>query len=1045
MVNFRAEYTKLNREQRAAVDATEGPVLVIAGPGTGKTQLLSLRVANILRLTDINPNNILCLTYTDSGKEAILARLSQLLGSDAKKIEVHTFHGFGTRLITRFPEYFPELANFRPAEDLTLYETLYTCLAKLPRSSPLSKQAYGQFAYQTDAHERISQLKRAGILPSEALKKANSDTDWCKATGRKLTSAFNQTGRLSPKVISKLVTGLMPIASGTTQSELGSACLDELRGALKESLNSGKTAPLSSFKKKWFTSEEGKLHFKPTDQLKKLLALADLYKSYEAELKRRGLFDYDDMILFALQKLRTNPEFLATVQETFQYVLADEYQDTNAAQASIINAVAANPVQEGRPNVMVVGDDDQAIYGFQGALGDVLMDFRERWRNVKVVVLKDNYRSTRNIIDAARAVIVQGQNRLENYYEDVDKSLNTTSNKPGVSPLQFETTSPEAVIDKAVKVARSSDGGKQLAIVATKHKYLRELADRLDDAKVSYYYEGREDLLKDPNMLNLFLLADAAVAIKQKDLARTSYVLPELIASQLMPLPREVAWQAALEAKTRNKSWWESLLLLKQTEAKVVVKALKQLAASIEPKDALTSLQEIAKQWHLRITQKIRRLHEHAVAYYGHSDIGLNELLRYIELCKKAGVALEQTIVKGTDKAPVVLLSAHKSKGLEFDRVYVLHADYYTWFKERGRRNNLVLPQGWQYIEPPATNIDDRLRLLYVVMTRAKEELALIKSSGKAQTLPGLENIRIEQHISEELEALNITEEKSWRSWYLPKTNREKGDLKLLLEPTLRSYRISPTHLTTFLDVTHGGPTTFFVKILLGIPEPVHPEAIFGNYVHKTLRFAQDQLNKKSKLPNRTELTALLKREMPLTDESQVDDIVEVVHNFLKQKSVIQPGGVSEYSFTTENMELEGKPITGNVDHYVLKDSVLIITDFKTGRALNSWHVREDYYKQKLHRFRQQLMFYELLFSLHPEFHTLQSVSSKVAFVEPSRRDVYYELALDVSNSERKNLEALINVVRQKIISLDLPDVSSYSLSTQGIEDFEEDLINGKI
>jgi hypothetical protein len=180
-----------------------------------------------------------------------------------------------------------------------------------------------------------------------------------------------------------------------------------------------------------------------------------------------------------------------------------------------------------------------------------------------------------------------------------------------------------------------------------------------------------------------------------------------------------------------------------------------------------------------------------------------------------------------------------------------LHADYYTWFKEGGRRNNLVLPEGWNYLEPQAATTDDRLRLLYVVMTRAKKELALIKSSHRGGSLPGVEDMKVEPYISEQIEAFALPQHESWRGWYLPADQTEKAQLKELLRPTLETYRLSPTHLTTFLDVTHGGPQEFFTRILLGIPEPVHPEAIFGSHVHKTLHFAQDHLNKSGKLPGR--------------------------------------------------------------------------------------------------------------------------------------------------------------------------------------------------
>ncbi len=1023
----------------------DGPLLVVAGPGTGKTQLLSLRVANILRKTDVHPHNILCLTYTESGKEAMQSRLAELVGKLAKRVEVHTFHGFGTRLIIRFPEYFPELTRFRPAEDLTLYETLESCLTRLPRSNPLSKHAYGQFTYQTDAKDRISQLKRAGVTPEAVLRKAQADTEWSTSVGRTITKAFNKAGRLSPKTAAGLAIELESVFSVHTNSELGHTCIDELSEALKSVDHTGKTLMVSAFKKKWLTSEEGNLYFKPTDQLKKLLALAELYEDYEAELKKRSLYDYDDMILFALEKLKNNPQFLASVQETFQYILADEYQDTNAAQATIINLIANNSVNEGRPNVMVVGDDDQAIYGFQGALGDVLMDFRERWRNVQVVILKNNYRSTPSIIDTARAVITRGQNRLENYYEDIDKSLSSQTNYPDDAPLQLEAVSAEAVVDKAVSIAKGASADKQLAIIATKHKYLRELADRLDAAKIRYYYEGREDLLKDPLMIQLLLLADLTLAIRQKEYSHTSYVLPELIASGIVALPRKVAWEIALAAKAHKHSWWEALFSSKDDQAKTTAKELQTLAKAIDPKDVLASLKTIATKYNFRLVQKIRRLVDHALTYYGRDQISLGELLRYTELCRQAGVSLDQTIVKGTKRASVVLLSAHRSKGLEFDRVYILHADYYTWFKEGGRRNNLTLPEGWKYLEPLATTTDDRLRLLYVVMTRAKQELTLLKGGQLSETIPGIEDIRTEQHVSEQLEAFNVPEEQTWRTWYLPNNTKERAALNDLLKPALENYHLSPTHLTTFLDVPHNGPTMFFTGYLLGISEPVHPEAIFGSQVHKTLHFAQNYLNSHGKLPTRKTLEQFIKTEMSQLDENRSADIIETADAFLRHSQVLTPGGTGEYSFTSQNLSKEDVRVTGTVDHFIAKGNELTITDYKTGRALNSWRVREDYYKQKLHRFRQQLMFYELLFHLSQEFKQLKTIGSKVAFVEPSRREVYYELLLDASANERRQLEGLLPAVWQKIMNIDLPDISGYSLDMQGIEDFQSDLLSGAI
>lgn len=1038
MTLFEREYKRLNTRQREAVDTIDGPLLVVAGPGTGKTQLLSMRVANILKQTDVNAYNILCLTYTESGKVAMTQRLASFIGKTAKKVEIHTFHGFGTRLINRFPDYFPELANFRPAEDLMLYEALHTCLNDLPRKNPLSKQAYGQFTYQADARDRISQLKRAGIAPATALAIAEADMEWCKTTGRKLAKAFNNIGRLSPRVVDRLFNELQPILTKEQTIELGVLCFTELNEALTDSQTTGTTASISSFKKKWFVSDGGQLYFKATDQIKKLLALAELYVDYEKELKKRRIYDYDDMILYALEKLKNSHEFRSQVQENFQYILADEYQDTNAAQASIINLIAENPVNEGRPNVMVVGDDDQAIYGFQGAQGDVLLNFRELWRDVKVIVLKDNYRSTGYILESARSIITQGQERLENHYEDIDKSLRPRSRHTNILPRMFEAASPASVLDKAVQSAQSAKPGNQLAIIATKHKYLLELAEKLDAAKIKYYYEGHENLLDEPAIAELLLLAECVLAIKKKFYDSTNYVLPQIIAGKNLNISRQLAWQIAITAKSQNCSWWQSLQTFNDNEVVQAVRTLKDLSANIDIKVAVDSLRVIAKSFNLRVLQRINQLNNHARAYFGHDDISLSELLHYSELCRQAGVRLDYKIVKGNQQSPVVLLSAHKSKGLEFDRVYLLHADYYTWFKEGGRRNNIVLPANWQSIEPLKTNNDDRLRLLYVVMTRARQELGFIRSKGKPEIV-GLEKLTAEPYVSEQLEVFDISEDKSWRHWYMPTNESERQELKQLLEPTLINYRLSPTHLTIFLDVPHDGPVNFLTNILLRIPEPVHPEAVFGSLVHRSLRFAQEYLNKQDKLPGKSDLEKFVKKEAFKQTNVQVADIVQTVMDYLSSEHVLRPGAIGEYSFSGTDINLQGIRLSGIVDHYYLERDKLIITDFKTGRAINSWHVTEDYYKQKLHRFRQQLLFYELLFSLSPQF-KYSTVVSQIDFVEPSRRDVYFKLVLDADQKERQRLDSLIKAVWNCIVELNLPSIDHYSPNAKGIQDFEDNL-----
>ena len=135
---FDDEFKRLNGEQRRAVEATEGPLLVLAGPGTGKTQLLSMRVANILRKNDVLPGNILCLTFTDNAARNMRERLSTIIGQPAYHVAIHTFHSFGADIINQYPDYFTGRQLLQQMDELGRYELLHGIFEGLPHSNPLS-------------------------------------------------------------------------------------------------------------------------------------------------------------------------------------------------------------------------------------------------------------------------------------------------------------------------------------------------------------------------------------------------------------------------------------------------------------------------------------------------------------------------------------------------------------------------------------------------------------------------------------------------------------------------------------------------------------------------------------------------------------------------------------------------------------------------------------------------------------------------------------------------------------------------------------------
>ncbi|MDR2524472.1 MAG: UvrD-helicase domain-containing protein, partial [Candidatus Nomurabacteria bacterium] len=188
---YQTELARLNADQRRAVEQIDGPVMVLAGPGTGKTQLLSMRVANILQRTDMNPSNILCLTFTNAASINMTKRMSELFGEAAYDVAVFTFHSFAGYIINRFPEYFNDGADFSPVDEITKHELLSKILSDLPHDNPLSKFLDDQPIYLKDTVRAISDIKRAGLLPDELLSVVDENEKFIEFAEPILARFFN--------------------------------------------------------------------------------------------------------------------------------------------------------------------------------------------------------------------------------------------------------------------------------------------------------------------------------------------------------------------------------------------------------------------------------------------------------------------------------------------------------------------------------------------------------------------------------------------------------------------------------------------------------------------------------------------------------------------------------------------------------------------------------------------------------------------------------------------------------------------------------------
>src|SRR3989344_374243 len=271
-------YRSLNTEQKKAIDTVEGPVMVIAGPGTGKTTILTLRIANILKQTDASADSILALTFTESGVHSMRKKLVEIIGPTGYRVNIHTFHSFCNEIIKRYPQEFPRIIGNQHMTDLDQISITEEIISstKLKNLKP-----YGNpFFYLKSILAQIKELKREDIDPSEFKKLLK---DWRKK--------FESREDLLHE-------------SGAYKGEM---------------------------------KAKHKPEAKKIENSEKLLVI---YQKYQKALEEKRLYDYEDMIMEVLRELRSNKNLLLELQENYQYILADEHQDANNAQNKLLELLS---------------------------------------------------------------------------------------------------------------------------------------------------------------------------------------------------------------------------------------------------------------------------------------------------------------------------------------------------------------------------------------------------------------------------------------------------------------------------------------------------------------------------------------------------------------------------------------------------------------------------------------------------------------------------------------------------------------------------------
>lgn len=1000
---FQLAYNQLNEQQRKAVDTIEGPVMVIAGPGTGKTQILASRIGKILLETDSLPENILCLTYTDAGVVAMRKRLLQFIGPDAYKVNIYTFHAFCNDVIQENLSLFEKTA-LDPISDLEKIQLFKELIDSFPKNHPLKRYRGDVYFEVNNLQSLFSTMKREGWTP-----------------------AF-----ISQKIEAYL-------------ADLPNRDEFIYKRKYKE-FNAG------DLKKDKLDEEK--------ERMEKLQAAVNEFEHFQQLMQKRNRYDFDDMINWVIRAFEENKNLLANYQEKFQYILVDEYQDTSGTQNRLVELLIS---YWDKPNVFVVGDDDQSIYRFQGANVENMLQFANSYRNdLMTVVLTSNYRSTQPILNISKTLINRNEERLVKQIDGLSKELISSNSKisqlthpPLVQEYETQRQEMTGITRQVQALLQQGIPPGRIAIIYKENKYGEDLAQYFKLLQIPVYSKrhlnilelslaqkiilllrylaaehdipyGGDEMLFEILHFDWFGIPPIEVAKLSIEVAdkRTSGASPYSIRRLLIEKAKEPARD--LFTPTMHPGLVKASAVIEKLIADVSNTTLQLLFENIiREAGVLNHIMQLPdKHWQLQILTGLFDFVKDET--HRAPLLTLAELVGLIDLMEKEDIKLPLVQVSGSDKG-VNLLTAHGSKGLEFEHVFLANCNAASWEKKRKPGGGYKLPDTmFDQSTSGAGDAEELRRLFYVAITRAEQHLILsysrFKNDGK-ELEPSMFLAEIQDQHQLPVEKMVFDEEVLAQFAALHFMVLQAPEIEKMEEDfvsrMLEKFVMNVTALNNYLKC----PLEFYFRNLVRIPSPKNEATEFGSSVHFALEQLFRKMLDKDQFPPRQEFIAdfewYMRRHRESFTKEQFDRRMEygqlVLTNYY-DKYIDQFNRIVTIERNIRNVVVKGVPLKGKLDKLEFDGKSVNVVDYKTGdpdKALSKLKGPSekdpnggDYWRQAI--------FYKILVDNY-EQKNWKVASTEFDFIEPDKKKNYRREKLVITPADITTVTQQILETWQKI------------------------------